>query len=798
MQEGREDYFSFVNSELFNVGPMVSFVWKNDNGWSVESVSKNVSANFFYEVDDFLNGKLSYAQLIHPDDRTRVIQELKDACMNKKHAFTYEPYRLKDGNNEYRWIRNTTTILYDDDQKISYFLGYIFDVTKTRNNLLQLKEHDEKLKTAQALSRIGNWELNLQNNNFFCSEQLYKIFEINPKKIDLSYNACLEIVHPKERKLVSQLYLNSLKNIEPYQAQYRLLMQDGRIKHVEERADYYFDKNGKPIKFIGTIQDISERKEIELELKKTLSFFKSHQLAMDESSMVSKSDLKGNITYVNENVCKITGYIREELLGKPHNILRHPENPKELFVDLWNTIKAKKVWKKILKNRDKYGKDYWVDTTILPILDEKNNIVEYIAVRHNVTQMVHQKEQLDKIANRDTLTGLGNRYKLLNDIQKSKQGALAILNIDNFTHTNDLYGYEIGDDVIIEFGMKLVKFENLTDFEIYHLQADEYVVFHPDIDKETFYTTVSDLQERLSRVVINVKDELMTYDFSLAISYEDKEKLLASADMALRIAKKQHKDIVIYSDEISLNSEYENNLIWVKKLKEAIKTNNIIAVYQPIVNNKTLKYEKYESLVRLRDKDGKLNSPYFFLDIAKKTKRYSYITQVMIAQSFKKFENTDKEFSINLTIEDILNRDINSFIFTMLESYQIGERVVFEIVESESIENFEEVFKFIAVLKEFGCKIAIDDFGTGYSNFEYLMRLQADYIKIDGSLIKDICSNKNSEIIVSTIVDFAKKLGIKTIAEFVENKDILNKVIELGVDYSQGYYFSQPKEAIEE
>jgi len=132
----------------------------------------------------------------------------------------------------------------------------------------------------------------------------------------------------------------------------------------------------------------------------------------------------------------------------------------------------------------------------------------------------------------------------------------------------------------------------------------------------------------------------------------------------------------------------------------------------------------------------------------------------------------------------------------MLETYQVGSRLVIEIVESESIENFEEVMHFINKVKSYGCKIAIDDFGTGYSNFEYLMKLKVDYIKIDGSMIKDIDTNKDAQVIVSIIVDFAKRMGIKVIAEFVENESILNKVKELGIEYSQGYHFSMPKEEL--
>lgn len=168
-------------------------------------------------------------------------------------------------------------------------------------------------------------------------------------------------------------------------------------------------------------------------------------------------------------------------------------------------------------------------------------------------------------------------------------------------------------------------------------------------------------------------------------------------------------------------------------------------------------------------------------------------SKAMLNKTFHTFEKNDKEFSINLTIHDILNESITSHINTLLKQYDIGPRVVFEIVESESIEKFNEVLGFILYVKKFGCKIAIDDFGTGYSNFAYLIELKADYIKIDGSLIKQLETNKDTQALIETIVSFAKKMNMKTIAEFVETEELFLKVKELQIDYSQGYYFSEPK-----
>jgi len=253
---------------------------------------------------------------------------------------------------------------------------------------------------------------------------------------------------------------------------------------------------------------------------------------------------------------------------------------------------------------------------------------------------------------------------------------------------------------------------------------------------------------------------------------------------------------IIYSKDLQLEKFYENNRIWAVRIKNALNDDRIVPFYQAIYNTKTKKIEKYECLVRLIGKDGKVYSPFYFLDIAKKSRQYLLITKKVIEKSFEYFKDKDFEFSINLTLEDIIDKNMREFILKKLHEYNIGHKVVFEIVESEEIVDFDEINEFIANVRELGCKIAIDDFGSGYSNFAYLIKLKADYIKIDGSLIKDILTNKNSEEIVSTIINFSKKQGFKTIAEFVSSKELFDKISELGIDYVQGYYIGEPKKTI--
>jgi len=664
------------------------------------------------------------------------------------------------------------------------------EINKILEELNHLKDENKKLKTAQKLSHVGNWEFDLVNNELYWSDEVYRIFRLDEKIHSPSYESFLNLIHPDDVEMVNNAYQSSLKSQKKYEVTHRLRFEDGSIKYVKESCDNYYDKDGKAIKSLGTIQDITKEKETKLKLEKTLSYFKSHKIAMNESSIVTRADLRGNITYVNDNFCFISGYTKDEVIGRPHNFLRHPDTPKEIFVEMWKTIRSKKVWHGKIQNRGK-KEDYWVDITIVPILDESNNIVEYIGVRHNITSIIKHQDNLAELAKIDTLTGLGNRYKLLEDIKTSTTPALALINIDNFSQLNNLYGDDIGDEILKEFANSILN--NKNDMcSAYHLHGDEYVIFNKNMSERRFVQYIYDLERKIRNKSIYMDNKQIIFNFTMAISFEDPQEILKTANMAMKRAKLEKKEFLIYEETHSFAKEYRNNMKWMKKIHEAIQNDKIVPVFQAIVNNQTNKNEKYESLVRLDD-GGELISPYFFLDIAKKTKHYTSITKIMIEKTFEKFKNTNVEFSINLTVDDILNFEIKDFIINILEKYKIGSRVVFEIVESESIENFEEVINFINAVKQYNVKIAIDDFGTGYSNFIYLMRLKADYIKIDGSMIKDIDKDENAQIVVSAIVDFAKKMNIKTIAEFVENQSIHNKIMELGIDYSQGYYFGKPQ-----
>jgi len=564
------------------------------------------------------------------------------------------------------------------------------------------------------------------------------------------------------------------------------------ISEKKKYEQYLINQNeelAKKNQYINKINTIINSSS-EDDLLSSLLLFEEYKRAIDESSIVSKSDLSGKITYVNKKFCEISGYSKEELIGKNHNIVRHPNMRNSFFKDLWTTIKSKNIFHGIIQNRKKNGETYYVDSTIIPILDKENNIVEFLGLRHDVTS-IFEKDKLIYEQFTDELTLLPNRQKLLDDIKKLIFPKIAIINIDRFKDINDSYGIEVGDDVLKEVAKRLLRFKSLN-LNVYRIGGDVFVLLaYGNISEVELFKTCKDFNKYMDEQPINIEDNIFDISATIGIA-SGRDKLISHAEIALMHAKQKNKNIVTFDEDMPIYKNLKKNIELTKDIKYALNNDGILVYAQKIIGNKTNK-EKYETLMRMKARDGQIISPFFFLEHAKKAKLYSQMTRRMIEKSCEYFMHKDIEFSINLMIEDILNKHTINFLINKLIQTNTAKKVTLEIVESEGIEKFSEVEDFIRRLKNLGCKIAIDDFGTGYSNFEYVIKLNVDYLKIDGSLIKNIHINNNIKLTVETIINFTKVLNIETVAEFVHCEEVLNIVKELNIDYSQGFLLHEPE-----
>ncbi|MDD5371894.1 MAG: EAL domain-containing protein [Sulfurimonas sp.] len=442
-------------------------------------------------------------------------------------------------------------------------------------------------------------------------------------------------------------------------------------------------------------------------------------------------------------------------------------------------------------------------SNVIQSITKSHDMKKRVEVEDNIEEIDSIKDvfntMLDSIEHQfyyDGLTGLENRRRLTEKLEEKKNSFLMIINIDSFQEINDLYGNEAGDAILKDFA-GFLKENMFGSNALYRLHSDEFsYLCDKGMDIEEFKIFASMLSEKISHKNFKIdgnNEVSLSATFGISYGYET---LLENADIALKIAKKNKKDFLVYDETMHMAKEYEKNFEWTKRLKKAIEDDRIVPLFQPIVDCKTQEIIKYEALIRMVDANGAYIAPIHFLELAKKNKLYHQLTKIMIEKTFEKFQHLPYSVSINLSVEDILNKDVNKFIMDKLKESSIGEKIVFEIIESEGIENFDQVLEFINSVKKYSVRIAIDDFGTGYSNFDYLMKLKVDYIKIDGSMIKGVDTDNNSQMITKTIVNFAKNMGIKTIAEFVHSKNVFTKVQELEVDFSQGYYFGEPTDNI--
>ncbi len=533
---------------------------------------------------------------------------------------------------------------------------------------------------------------------------------------------------------------------------------------------------------------------------KLATLLSEYKRALDVSCILFKIDPKGSIIYFNKPFEDATLYGEEIFDFLLENIL-YPNS--QTFDEVIDYImnNSKDIWKGELKLKKKDGFPLYIDATIVPIIDENKEVLEYIFIGFDITELINKKDELINQLYIDQFTGLPNRKKLFEDIENFRNPSIIIINIDSFRELNDFYGHDVGDFIIKEIATKLIAILPDENWVLYKLQADEYAILIKRkvnfIEVERFLMCITE-EINSKSIIYNDYEINVSVSMGIALSENITQKervrnLMLKADMALKKAKALKKDYIFYNESFQIVKEYEKNIHWAKELKRAIYEDRIIPFFQPIVNNSTRKIEKYECLVRLIDNEGNIISPASFLQISKKSKLYPNITRIIIDKCLSILKEVNTVFSLNISILDIIDSETFEFIEKKLkENLSIANRVIFEIVESEGIENYIQVKEFIDVVKGMGCKIAIDDFGSGYSNFAHILKLNVDYLKIDSSLIKDIHIDRNAELIVQTIVTFSKWLGVKTVAEFVHSKDVFDKVLLLDIDYSQGFFIGQP------
>ncbi len=571
-------------------------------------------------------------------------------------------------------------------------------------------------------------------------------------------------------------------------------------------ANALFDHDGKIVGVIETLSDATKLKQVEEKLQ-------VYSRAIEDcSSSVVITDPQGNIEYVNPKFLNVTGYTLSEITGNHIDMVRSEKlisTP-----DFWDSIKNNGEWSSEILSRKKDGSTYWNRCSLSAVYNEEGKIIHLVGLEEDVTKEYELTQKLNFEASHDLLTGLKNRREfeqqtesLLNkDENNDTIHSLCFIDLDKFKVVNDTCGHNAGDELLRQVS-KLFK-ENVRKTDtLARLGGDEFGILMEDCELKHSMRVATDLLNVIQDYQFCWDGKTFKIGASIGIvvftnnAIPNLIELLKQADSACYMAKDLGRNrIHVYKPDDSELAKRHGETQWVTLIQNALDEDLFYLDAQEIVSFDQSKTKHYELLIRMRNKEGISIPPGSFLSSAE---RYSLITKIdrwviktacKLLSQYKSFQEQINFVSINLSGQSLANDELLDFINNQLDETGVnGHKICFEITETSTITHLEKAQNLIKNLKERGCSFAIDDFGSGFSSYGYLKSLPVDYLKIDGIFVKDIIQDPIDLALVKSINEVGHILNMKTIAEFVENDDIRNILVDIGVDYGQGYGIGRPE-----
>jgi len=534
---------------------------------------------------------------------------------------------------------------------------------------------------------------------------------------------------------------------------------------------------------------------------------------------------KGRIEYLNPVAEQITGWQLERAKGLPllkvFNIQSIDgsyvdENPVEIAITEQRIIEAANHF---IFN-DEEQKQYALEHTCGPMTDHDGKIIGAVLIFRNITEIRNMTLEMAHQATHDSLTGLINRAEFETQLELALEESrrddrnhiLVYLDLDQFKVVNDTCGHIAGDELLKQL-VQLMQ-SNLRRSDILaRLGGDEFGLLLKDCPVDVATVIAEKLRKKIKDFRFNWQDKSFVVGASFGIveitpNCGTITDLLSAADSACYVSKDLGRDrIHVYSENDEELSQRQGEMQWLPIIRDALENDNFCVFCQQILSLDSTKPDDfhYEILIRMRSEDGKIIPPMGFLPSAE---RYHLMPDIdrWIIKSVFGFLNSNKEafdislytWSINLSGQSICDDDFLQFIIDRIEETGIKpSSICFEITETAAVANLTRATDFITRLKEIGCSFSLDDFGSGLSSFTYLKNLPVDYLKIDGSFVKDMIEDEIDRAMVESINQIGQTMNLRTIAEFVENDQILQSLKEIGVDYAQGYGIHVPQ-AIDE
>lgn len=796
-----------ANIEFFETGPVIFISWFPTSHWAVAEVSENVKEILGYSKNEMLSNSFSYRNILHPDDLDKVAQEYKKHSQSQISEFS-QKYRLKHKQGHYVWFHDYTKLLRDERNQITKIKGYLVNQSKTKELEYEAKDEKEKIESIVWATGVGTWRWNSRDDEFIFDERWaeimgYSLAELKDFSFEnwkaLFYESDLEI----SENMLDDCFIGNRTN---YILEARLKHKKGHYVWALIKAKITADReNLSDISMIGTMLEISSRKEAELQLKLAASVF-SHS-----REGITITDNKGVIIEVNEAFTEITGYTREEALGQNPRILKSGRHDEEYYSKMWVSLKEKGYWRGEIWNQKKDGEVFPEILTISVVKDYHGKPMHYLGIFQDIKELKAQQAQFEYIAHHDSLTNLPNRAFFAIKLQEAMRYAIAqkrsltvaYLDLDGFKEVNDTYGHEMGDKVLISTSLRIKHILREGDM-IARLGGDEFALLLMDLEDE------KDSHAMFSRILVATTESNLIDDKFISISASigatffpqnedvDADQLLRQADSAMYQAKLAGKNryVLFDLDKDKNLREYHKGL---SNIQEALESEEFNLEYQPKVNMKTGEILGFEALLRWNHRTrGMLKAEEFLVGIQNEKVMQELslwvVKKALLAQESWRKYNIFLPISINLNSIKFQGTDSANFINEIIEQFKGIEKsnLIIEISDINILENIEYYEQTLQTFKSVGIEFALDDFGTSHSSLMALKTLPISELKVDKEYIVNMLDDPYDFAIAESMLAMANAFRKTVVAKGVESKLQGEILLKMGYQIAQGYEVAKP------